>query len=739
MRKRQGLIALTAIASLGWPAGAAAQVEQHEGSVYARASDAEVVLGNHLAERRWDRASLRTTALVDKRAGGRHWSSGRRDFTLTVNGAEIGSESFTVSAVRIERLARGGLRVVMSLAGPAGLGGTRTAEAYPEVAGFRTQTTLTSIVPIALGAATLDEAAVGSVAATSHAFRAGADWREPTWTGPGVFVGDPHAGDFRETRSAARGQALEAPAQWLSAASAGRSLFMVAERNDFPSSRALYEDGVARLRVDYTRDVLDLGPFESDAHIESPGSGAGRQRLVAPGAQRALEPEFTGFGAGDGDAEWQFHRYLVDHRLLPYSHAVVFNSNGTDDNRISTGAKDDMNYKTIAQVAPIAKRLGIETFVLDDGWQAISGDWQPDSPQYPEPRWDGSPSSKFVPRFPDSTFAAVHRAIAPMQLGLWMSPMHFNPSSQTFRAHPDWGCSPVGHGLAVYNAIDAEGGSKEAGIAAWGPAAIPHIESRIRDALDRWGVRYFKFDFMAWLDCAGQGDFYDMHDAFLAMIDRLRRDHPGVTFQIDETNDYRLFPFESVARGPTWFQNGTPGPERLLHNLWTLSPYVPAFAIGQHFLGGQAYKQYPVDTLMAAALPSHITFFSDLRSLPAAVVNDAARWLRFYRHNRHLFDGVVYPLLDDPLRRGWTALQAWDPGAGRGALLAFRQESASATRNIALRNVPAHRSFDLLEAPGGTYVGTVTSAQLTRGLHVGIRAKRGAHVLLVVPARARAR
>jgi hypothetical protein len=56
-------------------------------------SDAEVVLGNHLAERRWDRASLRTTALVDKRAGGRHWSAGRRDFTLTVSGAEIGSES----------------------------------------------------------------------------------------------------------------------------------------------------------------------------------------------------------------------------------------------------------------------------------------------------------------------------------------------------------------------------------------------------------------------------------------------------------------------------------------------------------------------------------------------------------------------------------------------------------------------------------------------------------------------
>ena len=63
-----------------------------------------------------------------------------------------------------------------------------------------------------------------------------------------------------------------------------------------------------------------------------------------------------------------------------------------------------------------------------------------------------------------------------------------------------------------------------------------------------------------------------------------------MTLQIDETNDYRLFPFESVARGPSWFQNGSPPPEQLLHNLWNLSPYVPAFSLGQHFLGGKAWS-----------------------------------------------------------------------------------------------------------------------------------------------------
>ena len=112
------------------------------------------------------------------------------------------------------------------------------------------------------------------------------------------------------------------------------------------------------------------------------------------------------------------------------------------------------------------------------------------------------------------------------------------------------------------NLADPDSGSNEAGLGPWGPAALPHVEGRIREAIEGWGVRYFKFDFLVWLDCLGGPDgvrdMYEFHDAFVAMLDRLRADHPDVTFQIDETNDYRLFPFESVTRGPTWFQNGGP-------------------------------------------------------------------------------------------------------------------------------------------------------------------------------------
>jgi hypothetical protein len=105
----------------------------------------------------------------------------------------------------------------------------------------------------------------------------------------------------------------------------------------------------------------------------------------------------------------------------------------------------------------------------------------------------------------------------------------------------------------------------------------------------------------------------------------------------------------------------------------------------------------------------------------------------FYLRHRELLAGVVYPLLADPLQKGWTALQSWDPEVGQGALLAFRQDDGEATRTIALRNVPPGRRFKLLTGPDDAPAGTVTSAQLSAGIDVTLPAKGQARVLLIVP------
>lgn len=700
------LLAALAVAAAVTPPQAQAS------TVYSRVDATQVVFGNELVERRWSRAAMRTLALHDKRGRGWTWSRATPDFAL----GAIRSDAFTITRVDRTDLPNGGARLTMTLTGVPGLAVRRIVEAYPGVAGFRTQTVIEPTAGLALHSTVLEQAGAGAGTPTLHAFRAGADWRDAEWTGPDLQVGDPHAGTWRDTRRGERGQSLSGSGQWLSVADSARVLFLVAEGTDFPSARGSYDGTTAALRNDYGRDVALLGPLEESGHVENSSDVPARHRVVAPGETLALEPVFVGFGYGDGDSAWQFAKYMRRHRLLSEPGRVVFNSDRLDDDR--SGAKDDADLAMVQRVADTARGLGADTFVLDDGWQHVSGDWNADPSRYPDP-----------------DFAAVREAIAPMKLGLWMSPMHFHPDSQTFAEHPEWACQPAAEALYAYNRAEPESGSNEAGIVPWGPAAIPFIEGRIRKAITEWGVTYFKFDFIAWLDCAGQGDFYAFRDAFVAMLDRLRADHPAVTLQIDETNDYRLFPFASTSRGPTWFQNGSPEPHVLLHNLWNLSPYVPAHALGQHVLGGNAWKQYPVATLMAAALPSHISYFTDIRTLPPEVVAEAGTWIAWYRDHRRLFtDGVTYPLLADPLDQGWTALQTWNPERGEGALLAFRQESGDAARTIALRNVPPGRTFHLTRAPDGADLGTATSEELRAGLRVEIPAARGAQAIAITPA-----
>jgi hypothetical protein len=90
---------------------------------------------------------------------------------------------------------------------------------------------------------------------------------------------------------------------------------------------------------------------------------------------------------------------------------------------------------------------------------------------------------------------------------------------------------------------------------------------------------------------------------------------------------------------------------------------------------------------------------------------------------------MTYPLLDeDPLdTANWAAFQSWDPKAGRGALLVYRQDSTQATRSIKLRNVPAG-TYRLYAAPEESSFTTHTAAALEAGIPITLSAIRTAAV-----------
>ena len=89
----------------------------------------------------------------------------------------------------------------------------------------------------------------------------------------------------------------------------------------------------------------------------------------------------------------------------------------------------DHNFETLTKLADTAAHVGVERFVLDDGWfsgrrndTAGLGDWTVDSSVWPN----------------GLTPLINHVKSLGMEFGIWCEPEMVNPDSDLYRQHPDW-------------------------------------------------------------------------------------------------------------------------------------------------------------------------------------------------------------------------------------------------------------------------------------------------------------
>ncbi|MDX2152570.1 MAG: alpha-galactosidase [Bryobacteraceae bacterium] len=147
---------------------------------------------------------------------------------------------------------------------------------------------------------------------------------------------------------------------------------------------------------------------------------------LAAGESLETPPFYGGFsGAGFGAASRLMHRFersqLAPDRAAPKPRPVLYNSwEATEFHVTEEGQK---------ALATKAAKLGVELFVMDDGWfgardhdRAGLGDW-------------------FVnkKKFPNGLKPLIsHVQSLGMKFGIWVEPEMINPDSDLYRAHPDW-------------------------------------------------------------------------------------------------------------------------------------------------------------------------------------------------------------------------------------------------------------------------------------------------------------
>ncbi len=147
---------------------------------------------------------------------------------------------------------------------------------------------------------------------------------------------------------------------------------------------------------------------------------------LAPGASLNTPPYYGGFsGQGFGEASRLMHRLerdeILPDRANPRPRPVLYNSwEATEFNVNEAGQK---------ALAEKAAKIGVELFVMDDGWfgqrnddHAGLGDW------YVNPQ-----------KFPNGLGPLISYVNSlGMAFGLWFEPEMVNPNSDLYRKHPDW-------------------------------------------------------------------------------------------------------------------------------------------------------------------------------------------------------------------------------------------------------------------------------------------------------------
>jgi alpha-galactosidase len=171
----------------------------------------------------------------------------------------------------------------------------------------------------------------------------------------------------------------------------------------------------------------------------------------------------------------------------------------------------DHDAARILALARAAAGIGVERFVLDDGWfrnrnddRAGLGDWTADPVKYPQGL---------------APLAQAVRALG-MEFGLWVEPEMVNPDSDLYRAHPDWALHQAGTPLLTARGQLVLDLRQEA-VREYLFAALDAI---LRDV----PVGYLKWDHNR--DLVPAGGAAQVRGAY-ALLARLRAAHPAVEIE----------------------------------------------------------------------------------------------------------------------------------------------------------------------------------------------------------------
>ncbi|MET7854614.1 alpha-galactosidase [Streptomyces avermitilis] len=257
----------------------------------------------------------------------------------------------------------------------------------------------------------------------------------------------------------------------------------------------------------------------SDARVQiTGGAGYDDSGLLRLGPGESFTtPVFAGLWSdgGFGGASRAWHAYQRAY-VIPdadQDRPVLFNS--------WEATTFDISEEQQGALARRAAAMGVELFVVDDGWfgartgdRAGLGDWTPNPDRFPAGL---KPLADYVHALD-------------MQFGIWVEPEMVNPDSELYRAHPDWVQFQPGRTRTEFRNQLVLNLARE--------DVQQYLWEQLDGLLSSAPIDYVKWDFnRCFTDAGWPGEAYpqrlwvDHVRALYHLLDRLRAAHPKVAFE----------------------------------------------------------------------------------------------------------------------------------------------------------------------------------------------------------------
>jgi len=215
--------------------------------------------------------------------------------------------------------------------------------------------------------------------------------------------------------------------------------------------------------------------------------------------------------AGLTPATWGFHRTARSSPAHPTTpRPVLLNT--------WEAVYFDHDADRLRELADVAASVGVERFVLDDGWFGSRrddtsglGDWWVSPDVYPH---------GLAPLIEHVTGLG-------MEFGIWVEPEMVNPDSELMRAHPEWALTTDGYEPVL--------GRNQLVLDLARPDAFAHVLGMLDALLRDHDIAYVKWDMnrdhVQGSGADGAAGTHAQTLALYALLDELRVRHPSVEFE----------------------------------------------------------------------------------------------------------------------------------------------------------------------------------------------------------------